>query len=153
MYFLTRKERIDEVVASTVCNGIPLGSPRCHAADVAGKTSKSSAIIVSEGEITIPTYEQVGRYMQPPLFNDSTMTGLYPFTTFKRQFKEGSPFPEKYQAIFVDNGYFKLTYIPELGGRFFSVYDKAPSSANVLSERCDQADPVQSALYLASVWH
>ncbi|MGC1869465.1 MAG: DUF5107 domain-containing protein [Acidobacteriaceae bacterium] len=103
---------------------LTLGSLHCHADDVSAKTGTPSAIIVSEGEITIPTYEQVGRYMQPPLFNDSTLTGLYPFTTYKRQFKEGSPFPEKYRAIFVDSRYFKLTYIPELGGRFFSVYDK-----------------------------
>ena len=103
---------------------LTLGSPQCHAADVSAKTAPPSAITVSEGEITIPTYEQVGRYMQPPLFNDSTLTGLYPFTTFQRQFKDGSPFPEKYHAVFVDSQYFKLTYIPELGGRFFSVYDK-----------------------------
>lgn len=101
-----------------------LGMPQCHAAEVSGKTLKSAPITVSEGDITIPTYEQVGRYMQPPLFSDSTLTGLYPFTTFKRQFKEGSPFPEKYHAIFVENEYFKLTYIPILGGRFFSLYDK-----------------------------
>jgi tetratricopeptide (TPR) repeat protein len=103
---------------------LALSSPRCHAADVSAKTSEPAAITVSEGDITIPTYEHVGRYMQPPLFADSTLEGLYPFTTYKRQFKEGSPFPEKYHAIFVDNQYFKLTYIPELGGRFFSVYDK-----------------------------
>jgi tetratricopeptide (TPR) repeat protein/DUF971 family protein len=103
---------------------LTLSSPQCRAADVSAKNSRPDVITVSEGEITIPTYEHVGRYMQPPLFNDSTLAGLYPFTTFKRQFKEGSPFPEKYHAIFVDNQYFKLTYIPELGGRFFSVYDK-----------------------------
>jgi tetratricopeptide (TPR) repeat protein/DUF971 family protein len=103
---------------------LTLGSPQCPAADVSAKSATSSGITVTQGEITIPTYEQMGRYMQPPLFNDSTLTGLYPFATFKRQFKEGSPFPEKYHAIFVDSRYFKLTYIPELGGRFFSVYDK-----------------------------
>ena len=63
---------------------LTLGSPQCHAADVSTKTAPPSAITVSEGEITIPTYEQVGRYMQPPLFNDSTLTGLYPFTTFQK---------------------------------------------------------------------
>ncbi len=103
---------------------LTLGAPRCQAAENVAMTAARSAISVTEGEITIPTYEHVGRYMQPPLFNDSTLAGLYPFTTYKRQFKEGSPFPEKYHAIFVDNQYFKLTYIPELGGRFFSVYDK-----------------------------
>ncbi|MGO8718552.1 MAG: DUF5107 domain-containing protein [Acidobacteriaceae bacterium] len=103
---------------------LTLAVPQCHAAEVSGKPSKNAAITVSEGDITLPTYEQVGRYMQPPLFSDSTLTGLYPFTTFKRQFKPGSPSPEKYHAVFVDSRYFKLTYIPELGGRFFSVYDK-----------------------------
>lgn len=103
---------------------LSLDSPRCFASDVAAKIATPSAMTVTEGEITIPTYEHVDRYMQPPLFNDSTLTGLYPFTTFKRQFKKGSPFPETYHAIFVDSRYFKLTYIPELGGRFFSVYDK-----------------------------
>ncbi len=103
---------------------LTLGSSRCQGANVSSNHSTPTAITVTEGEITIPTYEHVGRYMQPPLFNDSTLAGLYPFTTFKRQFKPGSPFPEKYHAVFVDSQYFKLTYIPELGGRFFSVYDK-----------------------------
>ncbi|MES2222626.1 MAG: DUF5107 domain-containing protein [Acidobacteriota bacterium] len=103
---------------------LTLGSSRCPAANVSTNHSTSAAITVTEGDITIPTYEHVGRYMQPPLFNDSTLAGLYPFTTFKREFKPGSPFPEKYHAVFVDSQYFKLTYIPELGGRFFSVYDK-----------------------------
>lgn len=103
---------------------LTLAVPQCHAAVVSEKAPKNGAITVSEGDITIPTYEQIGRYMQPPLFPDSTLTGLYPFTTFKRQFKQGSPIPEKYHAVFVESRYFKLTYIPELGGRFFSLYDK-----------------------------
>src|ERR1035438_3620259 len=64
------------------------------------------------------------KYMQPPLFADSTLQGIYPFTTYKREFKEGSPLKEKYHAIFVESEYFKLTYIPELGGRFIALYDK-----------------------------
>lgn len=103
---------------------LTLAVPQCHAAVASEKAPQNGVITVTEGDITIPTYEQVGRYMQPPLFPDSTLTGLYPLTTFKRQFKAGSPFPEKYHAVFVDSKYFKLTYIPQLGGRFFSVYDK-----------------------------
>jgi hypothetical protein len=62
--------------------------------------------------------------MEPPLFPDSTQVGLYPFTTYKRTFTKDSPAPTKYPAIFVENEYLKLTYIPELGGRFFALYDK-----------------------------
>jgi tetratricopeptide (TPR) repeat protein len=103
---------------------LTLGAPLSCLAQDAGKTSKPDAITVTEGEITLPTYEQVGRFMQPPLFADSTLQGIYPFTTFKREFKTGGPLPEKYHAIFVESEYFKLTYIPELGGRFMELYDK-----------------------------
>ena len=62
--------------------------------------------------------------MQPPLFPHSNLSGIYPFTTYQMPFKEGGPVPEKYPAVFIENEYLKLTYIPELGGRFFSLYDK-----------------------------
>jgi tetratricopeptide (TPR) repeat protein len=101
---------------------LTLWSPSGRAADVPSKGS--NAVTVSQGSLTIPTYEHVGRYMQPPLFSDSTLSGLYPFTTYKRAFKKGDPQPQNYPAIFVENEYLKLTYIPELGGRFFSLYDK-----------------------------
>ena len=39
-------------------------------------------------------------------------------------FQEGGPKPKTYRAIFVENEYLKLTYIPEFGGRVFSLYDK-----------------------------
>jgi tetratricopeptide (TPR) repeat protein len=62
--------------------------------------------------------------MNPPLFSNSTLIGLYPFTTYEMPYKPGGPVPEKYPAVFVENEYLKLTYIPELGGRFFALYDK-----------------------------
>ncbi|MEO6828189.1 MAG: DUF5107 domain-containing protein, partial [Acidobacteriaceae bacterium] len=99
-------------------------TPSSRAAETPGKTLQAGQVKVSEGSLTIPTYEHIGRYMQPPLFGDSTLTGLYPFTTYKRAFRKGDPKPQNYPAIFVENEYLKLTYIPELGGRFFALYDK-----------------------------
>jgi tetratricopeptide (TPR) repeat protein len=81
-------------------------------------------VTVSEGSVTIPTYEHTGRELEPPLFPESTVKGLYPFTTYLTPFQEGDPKPRAYAAIFVENEYLKLTYLPELGGRFFSLYDK-----------------------------
>jgi tetratricopeptide (TPR) repeat protein len=83
-----------------------------------------AAVKAYEGSVSIPTYEHSGRELQPPLFGNSTVTGLYPFTTFLMPFKSGGPEPRAYRAIFLENEYLKLTYLPELGGRLFSLYDK-----------------------------
>ena len=77
-----------------------------------------------EGTLTVPTYDHSGRESEPPLFSNSTVTGMYPFTTYLMPFKPDSPQPRTYRAIFVENEYLKLTYIPEFGGRIFSLYDK-----------------------------
>lgn len=101
-----------------------LGAIGTHTAFSATNSSKADVVTVSEGILTIPTYQSPGRYLQPPLFPHSTLSGLYPFTTYQMPFKEGGPVPETYPAVFIENEYLKLTYIPELGGRFFSLYDK-----------------------------
>lgn len=87
-------------------------------------TVPADTVTVSEGVITMPTYESPGRDLNPPLFSNSSLVGLYPFTTYEMPYKPGGPVPQKYPAVFVENEYLKLTYIPEFGGRFFSLYDK-----------------------------
>ncbi len=82
-----------------------------------------AAVRAYKGTLTIPTYEHSGRETQPPLFANSTVKGMYPFTTYLMPFKPG-PKPKDYPAIFIENEYLKLTYIPEFGDRIFSVYDK-----------------------------
>ena len=89
----------------------------------AGVIEREPAVRTYEGTVTIPTYEHSSRETEPPLFASSSMTGMYPFTTYVMPFKPG-PNPKDYHAIFVENEYLKLTYIPEFGGRIFSVYDK-----------------------------
>ena len=74
-----------------------------------------------QGTVTIPTYEHSARETEPPLFATSTVTGMYPFTTYVLPFKDGGPKAKTYAAIFVENEYLKLTYIPEFGGRIFSL--------------------------------
>ncbi|HCC58850.1 MAG TPA: hypothetical protein DEQ47_16640 [Solibacterales bacterium] len=82
-----------------------------------------AAVSTYAGRLSIPTYEPSAREIEPPLFANSTVTGMYPFTTYLMPFR-GGPNPKDYKAIFVENEYLKLTYIPEFGGRIFSVYDK-----------------------------
>ena len=77
-----------------------------------------------EGTLTIPTYEPSGRELEPALFSNSTVTGMYPFPSYVLPWRAGSPAPKTYRAVFVENEYLKLTYIPEFGGRIFSLFDK-----------------------------
>ena len=76
-----------------------------------------------EGTVSIPTYEHSGRDLEPPLFSDSTAGGMYPFTTYLMPYK-GPATTRAYPAIFIENEYLKITYIPDFGDRIFSVYDK-----------------------------
>ena len=69
-------------------------------------------VTVSEGTLDIPTYLHVGREMQPPLFLNSTVRGLYPFPSYLERFTEDSPKPKSYRTVVVENEYLKLTYIP-----------------------------------------
>jgi lipopolysaccharide biosynthesis regulator YciM len=77
-----------------------------------------------EGSLTIPTYEPRARELEPALFSSSTVSGMYPFPTYLLPWREGSPAPKTYHAVFLENEYLKLTYLPELGGRIFSLFDK-----------------------------
>ncbi|MCZ2073785.1 MAG: DUF5107 domain-containing protein [Bryobacterales bacterium] len=86
--------------------------------------AESSAVKTYEATLEIPTYEHSARELEPPLFGNSSVRGLYPFTTYRMPFKPGGPKPRKYRSIHLENEYLKLTYLPELGGRIFSVYDK-----------------------------
>jgi tetratricopeptide (TPR) repeat protein len=94
----------------------------CAASSMAQSTPP--AVRTYEGTLTIPTYEHTGRETQPPLFGNSTVSGMYPFTTYIMPFKPDGPKPRTYRAIFLENEYLKVTYVPEFGGRIFSVYDK-----------------------------
>jgi tetratricopeptide (TPR) repeat protein len=83
-----------------------------------------AAIQVTEGSVSIPTYVHSARETQPPLFAGSSVGGLYPFTTYVMPYQPGGPKPKNFSAIFIENEYLKLTYIPDFGGRIFSLYDK-----------------------------
>ena len=83
-----------------------------------------SSVKTYETTLEIPTYEHSSRETEPPLFSSSSVKGLYPFTTYQMPFKQGGPKPRKYRAIHIENEYLNLTYLPDLGGRIFSVYDK-----------------------------
>ena len=132
MSLLLRKSSRRIAACAAMGADLEIGAPRAGrlalvvfaaAALASGQTSKS-AVRSYEGTITVPTYEHSGRELEPPLFASSTVTGMYPFTTYLMPFKADGPKPKTYKAIFVENEYLKLTYIPEFGAHIFSLYDK-----------------------------
>ena len=89
----------------------------------AQRTPPAAAVTVSLGEITVPTYENPGRELQPPLFAESAAGGVYPFPTYLTPLP-ATPAPRTYKAVFLESDTLKLTYVPEFGGRFMQLYDK-----------------------------
>ncbi len=81
-------------------------------------------VTVYEGTIRLDSYEFSGRELEPPLFENSAITGKYPLPPFKRPYQPGGPKPAEYKAIFLENEYLKLTVVPDFGGRIYSLYDK-----------------------------
>jgi tetratricopeptide (TPR) repeat protein len=90
---------------------------------VSAASAETIPVRAYEGVISIPTYEHSGRETEPPLFANSALAGMYPFTTFLMPYKNG-PAEKQYKAIFLENEYLKITYIGEFGGRIYSVFDK-----------------------------
>lgn len=104
---------------------LALGSIFCMVCCVAAQSATSqSAVTVYEDSLTIPTYEHIGREMEPPLFSNSSVLGLYPFTTYLAPFRSDDPKPETYRTVVLENEYLRLTYIPDFGDHIFSLYDK-----------------------------
>lgn len=92
---------------------------------LAGEASAATPPVRSyEGTVTIPTYEPSARETEPPLIANSTVTGLYPFTTYLAPFQPDGSKPKAYRAIVVETEYLKRTSIAEFGGRLFALYDK-----------------------------
>ena len=56
------------------------------------------------------------------LFGNSTVTGLYPFTTYVMPFTADSPKPHTYAAaVYLENEYLRLDLYPRVRGRIFSL--------------------------------
>ena len=81
----------------------------------------AETVQLTEGPLEIPTYA-LGTEDRNPAFPLVRGHDIYPYTmlddlTDRRE-------PKTYQAVFLENEYLKVTVLPELGGRVYSVYDK-----------------------------
>ncbi|MBN2288918.1 MAG: DUF5107 domain-containing protein [Candidatus Glassbacteria bacterium] len=84
----------------------------------------ADSVIVYEGTVELDSYEFSGREIEPPLFDNSTISGKYPLPPFRQPYKPGGPKPAEYKAIFIENRYLRVAVVPDFGGRVYSLYDK-----------------------------
>ena len=117
-----------------VCAGV-----LCGLALTAVAAAAQAPVKVWEGTVGIPTYEFSGRETQPALFPSSTIRGQYPFAPYVRPFRSAKPAPHTYKAVFVENEYLKLTYLPEFGGRYLLPLRQTPQARSLLPQRRVQA--------------
>ncbi|OGV32621.1 MAG: hypothetical protein A2020_07480 [Lentisphaerae bacterium GWF2_45_14] len=83
---------------------------------------------ISEGFVELPTYKMGDADKEAPLEKEFTprSSPIYPYTT--QEIITGEKEVKKYRGVFLENDYLKLTFLPEIGGRLYSAYDKVNDS-------------------------
>ncbi len=79
-------------------------------------------VLTSTGEITLPTYELLGENRNPVFHSQYGVAHIYPYTLQDEIASE--PTDVTYRALILENQYLRVTVLPQLGGRVFSLFDK-----------------------------
>ena len=79
-------------------------------------------VTTSIEEISLPTYELHGENPNPVFHSQYGVAHIYPYT-LQDEFAT-QPTEVTYDALILENCYLRVTVLPQLGGRVFSVYDK-----------------------------
>jgi tetratricopeptide (TPR) repeat protein len=79
-------------------------------------------VLTLSEEITLPTYQLQGENRNPVFHSQYGVAHIYPYTLQDEIASE--PTEVTYKALILENQYLRVTVLPQLGGRVFSVYDK-----------------------------
>jgi len=82
----------------------------------------ATKVQVRRGELTLPTYRLLGENRNPVFHSRYGVAHIYPYTLQDEIASE--PSETTYRTLELENRYLRLTVLPELGGRVYSVYDK-----------------------------
>ncbi len=75
-------------------------------------------------QIEVPTYIFGRSEIVAPLFKSIESAGFYPYTMLDPSSRSQRPVPVKYECLVLENEYLRAEFLPELGGRIYSAYDK-----------------------------
>jgi len=90
----------------------------------ASDTERGKRVRFEQTEIVIPTYTFGKSSTHAPLFQAANTKGLYPYAPLDRDSLSEKPKQVRYEALFIENEYLRVQFLPELGGRVWSVWDK-----------------------------
>jgi len=72
----------------------------------------------------VPTYSFARTEFVAPLFKPLENMGHYPYTILDWNSRAPKPVPVPYESLVLENEYLRVEFLPELGGRIWSAYDK-----------------------------
>lgn len=78
----------------------------------------------THGKRTVPTYTFGRSETVAPLFGAIENMGHYPYTRLDWDSRAQKPVPVEYDPLVLENEYLRVEFLPELGGRIWSAYDK-----------------------------
>ncbi len=78
----------------------------------------------SQGKIEVPTYTYARGETVAPLFRSLENMGHYPYTILDWNSRVQRPVPVQYESLVLENEYLRTEFLPELGGRIYSAYDR-----------------------------
>ena len=79
-------------------------------------------VLVTESSIQLPTYALKGENPNPVFRSQYGVAHIYPYTLLDDV--AATPEDKHYRTLVLENRYLRVTVIPDLGGRVYSVYDK-----------------------------
>ena len=79
-------------------------------------------VAVYESTIQLPTYPIKGENPNPVFRSQYGVAHIYPYTLLDDV--DSKPIEKTYRTLVLDNRYLRVTVIPDLGGRVYSVFDK-----------------------------
>lgn len=86
--------------------------------------ANSGPVRFTHGTRVWPTYTYSREETDAPLFQAVENGGFYPYTAFDWESRSEKPSPVQYDSLVLENEYLRVEFLPELGGRIWSAYDK-----------------------------
>ncbi|MFV1858232.1 MAG: DUF5107 domain-containing protein [Anaerolineales bacterium] len=82
----------------------------------------ATGVSISTGELTLSTYRLLGENRNPVFRSQYGVAHIYPYTL--QDEIASTPNDINYRTLVLENPYLRITVLPDLGGRVYSVYDK-----------------------------
>jgi len=84
----------------------------------------AESVTFTHGKLEVPTYSFRRSEIVAPLFKSIENAGHYPYTILDWSSRLEKPERVEYESLVLENEYLRVEFLPELGGRIYSAFDK-----------------------------